>query len=310
MRSRKFLFTLNNYTDDEVNALKSIKCTYIIFGYEVAPSTGTPHLQCFIVFANAKTLSAAIKSLPRRCSNVQIADGTALSNKKYCTKTRDVDPVPNERFYEAGTMPKTPKQKGEITACKYSEALDHIKNNKIELVDPSILVRCYRNLRQIQTDLFNTAPRDRSSCTGIWLVGETGAGKSHMARSVVEKLTGRRPYDKMLNKWWDGYMDGDVALMDDLSPDHGCLINHLKRWADKYSYTAETKGGVRTFRPPVLIVTSQYTPIGIFEREADVSALARRFKIIQVTLENRMFAAQKLHTTIEPLLLDMLCVDV
>nr|QIR82189.1 replication associated protein [unidentified] len=41
-----FCFTLNNYTEEDVGRLLALPSPYVcFFGKEVAPSTGTPHLQ-------------------------------------------------------------------------------------------------------------------------------------------------------------------------------------------------------------------------------------------------------------------------
>jgi len=42
-RSRNFVFTLNNYTTEEVELVKEWDCKYLIFGKEIGES-GTPHL--------------------------------------------------------------------------------------------------------------------------------------------------------------------------------------------------------------------------------------------------------------------------
>lgn len=41
-----FVFTLNNYDDDDISRLQSLPPGYLVlYGKETAPSTGTPHLQ-------------------------------------------------------------------------------------------------------------------------------------------------------------------------------------------------------------------------------------------------------------------------
>ena len=46
----------------------------------------------------------------------------------------------------------------------------------------------------------------------------------------------------MLNKWWCGYNGEKYALIDDFEPDWTGKAA-LKRWADRYPFQAEFKGG-------------------------------------------------------------------
>ena len=64
-RARAWCFTINNYTIEEINACDEIECNYIIYGDEIG-DTGTPHLQGYIEFENAKTLTSVRKSLGGR----------------------------------------------------------------------------------------------------------------------------------------------------------------------------------------------------------------------------------------------------
>lgn len=45
-KNYQYVFTLNNYIDADLKRLMSVKPDYVVvFGREVAPTTGTPHLQ-------------------------------------------------------------------------------------------------------------------------------------------------------------------------------------------------------------------------------------------------------------------------
>ncbi len=59
---------------------------------------------------------------------------------------------------------------------------------------------------------------------------------------------------------------------------HAVLCHHLKRWGDRYPFTAEVKGGiVHNLRPPSVAVTSNYSPGDIWSAEADLAPIERRF---------------------------------
>lgn len=65
---------------------------------------------------------------------------------------------------------------------------------------------------------------------------------------------------KPQNKWWDGYDNEPIIVLDDLDHQGGqCLGHYLKIWADKYPFTAEVKGGRVYPEYTHIIVTSNYT---------------------------------------------------
>lgn len=53
-RSRAFIFCLNNYTLQEIERLTEMDCLKYVFQEEIAPSTGTKHLQGCMYFKNQR----------------------------------------------------------------------------------------------------------------------------------------------------------------------------------------------------------------------------------------------------------------
>lgn len=285
-RSRAFCFTWNNYPDQYRLTLDGIQCRYVVCGEELAPTTGTPHLQGYIYFDNARTRGAVRRLLPG-CHLIP-ALGNSEDNRNYCCKTRPVDLTPNVRIYERGSIPLTPADKGAMERARYDSAWALAKNGSIEEIDGDIRVRFYSALKRIQRDFMPPVQRLDSTC-GIWIYGDSGAGKT---RSVLDKFPDL--YPKPRNVWWDGYQNERVVLVDDLDRFDVALGGKLKHWADCYPFIGECKGSSVKIRPRWLFVTSQYRIEDIWSDVETIDALRRRFvcidKLKDIELDLSQFA--------------------
>ena len=72
-KARSYILTWNNYPPDYLDRFRSCGAKYYCVGEEVAPTTGTPHLQCFVQFANSKSFNVVRRHFIG-CS-IQIARG-------------------------------------------------------------------------------------------------------------------------------------------------------------------------------------------------------------------------------------------
>ena len=100
---RNICITHNNYTHNDLMFYISYECTYIILSKEVAPSTGTPHLQIYIQLPRQIRWSTLKKRLPHNAS-FYAAKGTWQQNKTYILKSKP------EYVYEEGE-PRGPGSK-------------------------------------------------------------------------------------------------------------------------------------------------------------------------------------------------------
>lgn len=89
-RARNWIFTLNNYTEADLIYMSTIYETHkdhivtLFFGKEKAPTTGTHHLQGFIVFNVLKSFTILKKLFPK-CYLAKMKS-TIEKNYDYCSK--------------------------------------------------------------------------------------------------------------------------------------------------------------------------------------------------------------------------------
>ena len=270
-RSRGYVFTLNNYTEEEITHLRETQGhKYLIFGKEVGEE-GTPHLQGYIYYPNARRFNTVKKSLGSRY-HIESQKGSCDQAIQYCKKEGD--------FEEIGVPPiGAPGKK-----CTQEE---RAKNNKRlreatlnELVDSGeINIKEVRALKNARLDL----AQENSSYTadgtrGEWYWGAPGTGKSHKARTEHPDA-----YIKAQNKWFDGYTGEETIILDDF--DTNVLGHYLKIWTDKWSCSGEVKGGTVNLQHKKFIVTSNYSIEHLWPDDPDMQqAIRRRFKVTHFSI--------------------------
>lgn len=132
MRSRGYCFTINNYTDNDIDRLLKLPNRYLVFGFETGKN-GTPHIQGYVYSQEAKTISSLKRFLPR--AHLEKANGTPKQNRDYCTKDGE--------YYEFGSLP----EQGKIT---YSQLVDVMANPKENIQLYHLYRRTYNSLDQHQ----------------------------------------------------------------------------------------------------------------------------------------------------------------
>ncbi len=147
--------------------------------------------------------------------------------------------------------------------------------------DGLIRIEDYCRVRQCidSYSLNNVVIRATDECKGIWLYGETNAGKSQMA---LEKWP--LAFQKSCNKWWDGYRGQEAVIMDDLGKTAGqCLAYHIKRWTDKWPPPGgEVKNGTIPLPFKIFIITSQWSIADMFDCQRNRDAIKRRCLSVHV----------------------------
>jgi len=274
MSSRRWCFTVNNYSLADETLIQGWDTKYLVYGHEVGDS-GTPHLQGFVTFPKLYLLTG-VKKL-HATAHWEITKGTSLEASIYCKKE---DPNPFER----GTPPTPGKRTDLDDICAAAKAGASLK--ELSNLAPSTYVRNYRGIAHYKS--LHVSSYLHHDVRGVWFHGAPGTGKTHAALAMYPNA-----YMKDQNKWFDGYAGEAVIILDDFDFGGKCLGHKLKRWLDKYPCTAETKGGTVCLQHRVFIITSNYTPDRIFGRVDDhdtengqdemVAAIVRRIQSFNFT---------------------------
>ncbi len=235
-RSRKWIFTWNNYTEQNCIDMKewcSSQCKNSGFGREIAPTTGTPHLQGFWVFKNQKYFSQIKKKWPR--VSYRMMKGTESQNLKYYSKD------------------------GNYT--QHESWKDKLHAQLLKRYDDVV----WKEWQQLVLDHINTVANNRDI---LWIWERKGnVGKSFLAKYIVLKYDCIIADGKKANIFnqvkasLDNEKEPKIVLLD--IPRHNLeYINYgvLEQLKDGLIYSGKYEGGICAFNYPHLIVFANEPP--------------------------------------------------
>jgi len=267
IKSRNWIITRNISEGELLDAqswLSSLynqtNANYVAGQLERGLNEGRDHIQAYINYNNSKAL-AGIK---KYCNKMHIeVCRDANDSQRYCLKelTRVAGP------WEFGNKPLRRNNKDD-----WNEIYLLAKKRQFEEIPASILIPHYSNLVKIAKD--NMIVEDKTHLRGIFIWGESGIGKSLLARSL---FPGKTIFSKSHNKWWDSYNDEQIVIWDDINPTEGSnSATSIKLYCDRYGIKGETKGSGVPLNHEFFIMTSQYSLEEVFTDEKDYAAIKRR----------------------------------
>lgn len=258
-----------------------IKVKAIGAGEEIGES-GTPHFQGMIVFGNSTKWRRAIKFLTLPGNLEQTHGPWKPSIRIVRSQEACWDYCQKERRENGGVFHEWTVENWEPTRSKgtkrgASEAYDHV----LEMIDESSLDHVpdlldsiaeqesavfFRCLRAIESTIQRRQRKKaRSSDTFkkplvFWFHGSSGTGKTRFAHRVAEACS-VDPYVCTTKKWFDGIEDSEPFIIFDEFRRADMSIKMLLQYTDGYKgVMVEVKGGMRVWRPKVIIFTSPYSP--------------------------------------------------
>lgn len=200
---------------------------------ESGAKEGTLHYQAGVGYPNERHIKAVIKQFPG--CHVEVARN-AWALWEYCqkkdTRVADSEPV------TFGVAPAARKNVAGDTAAR-NKAL--LKVGAERAVDDGLIhLKDYQRVKSA-IDLYNNCTKSISQLDKLdnfWIYGPPGSGKTSHVLSL-----GARIYEKDKSKYWNGYTDQEIVLIDDIEKDETFMLGHLKKWCQHKAFQAEDKFG-------------------------------------------------------------------
>jgi hypothetical protein len=261
-RNKNFCFTINNYNEESIANLRQIRKRYLIFSKEIAPTTGTPHLQGYIQMETQMTIRGLTRKIPKAA--IFIAKGTVEENQIYIRKNN------NEEVHEEGE----PTFQGNRTDL---EEIRELVMKGTTMLDICRNCATFQGLRYAE-HLFKYLEKERNWKPVVhWYYGKSGSGKT---KTAIEQLTPSFYTCPDNLKFMEGYDGQENVLLDELR-ESTIPYHHLLKLLDRYPYRVEVKGSSRQFLAKKIIITSQFHPSKTYNNGEDPFQLLRRIDLIR-----------------------------
>lgn len=279
LRSRRWVFTLNNYTDNDCERLAALAppaIRYIVFGREVGEN-GTPHLQGYVEFINARNL-AGVRELISDRAHFETARGNPAQASEYCKK--------DGQFTEIGEI----SRQGARTDLEECAELVRLGGaNEVAENMPEMILKYGNNIERLA--VFYQKHRTEAPRV-VWLWGLAGVGKTRAATTGCESY-----YIWSGGKFWCGYNQQQRVVIDDFTydriEDRGQYhFRYLLRLFDLYEISVEIKGGHVKFNSPEIFITCEYPPSHFWEGNTLAQVERRLAEIRQIHAEEPKEIAQ------------------
>lgn len=241
-KSRKYLLTINNPTDHDLDRQKIIDICmcldpiYFCISDEIGGKENTPHTHVFIAFKNQRHFSAVQKAF-RSVPHFDPCRGSAQENRDYVFKEgkwlEDPKGETNlrETHFEYGELPIEEQGKRNDLEDMFQDIKDGRKPIEIINDNPRLLryIRQMKEAREMilaQTFSIGDHPKEVT-----YIYGSTGSGKT---RSVYNKYSDVFIASAGSKNPFDNYDGQSVLVLDEFRQDFE--ISTMLRMLDRYPY--------------------------------------------------------------------------
>lgn len=139
--SKSWTFTKNSFDVNDLSFFSDwADFTYMVFGRETAPTTGTPHLQGYFTLKKAVRPSYLKRILPQG-THFEIARKPELANFRYCTKSRNYTLI--DRRHGRDGVPRPVTDLGGSGFLPALKNFDPVSDNFVTRLHPNLHVNLF-----------------------------------------------------------------------------------------------------------------------------------------------------------------------
>lgn len=241
------------------------RIAYLVYQVEKCPTSGRLHIQGYAESRVRLRLKAFQQELGDPVAHIEQRRGKVEDAVKYCTKE---DSRVEGPWILGETAHSYMGKRTDLTEVAQA-IINREPMEEIAQEYPEQYIKYHRGMERLNSILM--PHRDCANpplC--VWIYGPSGSGKSRM---VYDRYEPSDIYKKMPNnKWWDGYSQQKVVLLDDFKGNID--LEDILTWFDRYPTLVESKGGTIKLNSPVMIITSIHQPYRYGEE------VLRRFPIV------------------------------
>lgn len=277
-------FTMNNYLESEWDFIKGLggdsrPYQYLAVQCEVAPTTGTPHLQGVVIFTKKLTRLAVQKIMSPERPTWFITSpcyASIAANQQYCTKEGGADSIIDGSLKDTQDPSKLDADGRAEILLQLAEAQDW---GTLRREHPSAYLYNRTQLTNAGAAKIDAPDMLDGVLDNYWIFGSARKGKDMYARHLAPTA-----YSKGGNsKWWTDYKGEEDVILRDVGQSVMGILDLFKDWTDRYKFSCEWKNGGGSIRPRRMLVTSNLHPSKLHGIDAEsLDAIIGRFRFIRV----------------------------
>ena len=236
--------------------LKRYNPYYGIACHENAPTTGTSHYHLLMLFKDKVcTRNLTILEVDGIMPHIEPVHNNLKRIIQYIKKNGEIAELNKDNCpVKMEMMNKVEKAKlmltGDLQECFLNGTLssvDIIRADKIKKIFA-----------------MNKKPDPFSRKLVLWFKGESGEGKTRTAVELADRYQFRYWMTSSDLKWFDGYDEQEVAIIDEFRKSMLKDWSFLLRLLDGYSLFVPVKGAFAKWCPKIVIITTPATPTEAF----------------------------------------------